>query len=143
MKLFFFSSLISLWIIIGFFNVLFNSVKSVTEIRQWVPLTDSQKREEIFGELYPFLIFINDNTAPESEIFIFSTDIKTHYLAIYYLYPRVTADTDSEEELRKVIEEKEYKYIALFKERRVINGYKSIATFADKGKYMGSLYQRK
>ena len=143
MKKFFLSLLIFIWIISGFFNVFFNSFKSISEIREWVPLSDYEKREKIFGELYPFLNFVEKNTLPESNILIFSSDIKTHYLAIYYLYPRITYDTYSEKELNDLTKKRKYTYIALFKEEKHISGYEKITTLTKDKKYVGTLYKKR
>ncbi len=65
-----------------------NFIKIYTEERQWIFLTDEQKREKIFGEIYSYISFIQNNTSNKSSIISFNADAKTYYLGRYFLYPK-------------------------------------------------------
>lgn len=80
--------MLALWMIISVFDVFYNSIKFVSEARHWLPLSDEQKRVEVYGNVYNFLKFIEKNTPKKSSVLIYSKDDKAYYLGRYILYPR-------------------------------------------------------
>src|SRR6266511_6096361 len=86
-NLFYFLFLI--WIITASFSVFYNIYKMRSEIKEWGYLSDSQKRQKIFGDSYNFCHFIQEHTNTQSKIFIFSKDGMTLLYCRYYLYPRL------------------------------------------------------
>lgn len=103
--------IIGFWILLSFFSLFYNFTKSIWEIKEWAPLSDSKKRSKIFGNSHDFFVFIENHTEKTSHIFIYSKDIKTFYLSKYYLYPRLIDSTDKYYELQN-IGKIDYQYIA-------------------------------
>jgi hypothetical protein len=97
------------------FNVFYNLFKSVSEIKIWFPLSDYEKRQMIFGDLYSFLVSIASVSAKNSDILIYSKDVKTFYLGIYYLYPRKITIVDNKSDFDIYLNTKKFKYIAVYK----------------------------
>src|SRR5882724_6103981 len=93
--------LLFIMIISACFNVVYNSVKTISEVKEWTPLSDTQKRHKIFGDLYDFLILVKTYTKNDDHILIYAKDgekYQTYFLSIYYLYPRrITSTVDNNE----------------------------------------------
>jgi hypothetical protein len=116
------SCILIIWFIMSVFNVFYNLLKSVSEVKIWFPLTDYEKRKMIFGDFYPFLSFVSANSAKNSNMLIYSKDVKSFYLSIYYLYPRAITIVDNKNDLNSKLSNGEFKYVAIYK-----NSYKPIA----------------
>src|SRR5882724_2591756 len=108
------SLLIFLWIIFAFFNVLYNTQKSFSEIKEWGFLSDSEKRHKIFGDIYNFIIFIDTNTKNNAQVLIFSDNDMMYLLSRYYLYPRLVNITNNKKELNILISSGKYLYVASY-----------------------------
>jgi hypothetical protein len=135
-RLFFF--ILLTWFLLSIFNVFYNIFKSLTEIRNWLPLSDYEKRQVIFGDLYPFLFFVGANTAKNSDILVYSNDIKTFYLSIYYLYPRIVTVVDNENDFNKRLNSGKFKYVAIYKNSYIPNSYRLSALMPG----IGELYTK-
>jgi hypothetical protein len=122
-----------IWIILAFSNTLYNAVKSYTEVKEWAYLSDTEKRQKIFGDLYDFFIFVRDETDSRATIAIYSKDVRTFFLGRYYLYPRKIIIVDSKQKLEKISKEKKNRYIAVFNNNDISsNGYEKVAAFSSK-----------
>lgn len=106
--------LIAAWFILSVIFTLYNAVKSVSEIKQWYPLSDSQRRYKIFGNLYSFLIFLDSKTQKNSKILVYSKDVRTYYLGIYYTYPRTIYVVDNKKIFYKSLSSHKFDYIAVY-----------------------------
>ena len=113
----FFYILILLWVLISFFDVCYNSIKFISEAKYWLPLSDTQKRNEIFGDIYNFIIFVEQSTPERSNILILSNDDKAYYLGRYYLYPRNISVSVNSEDFLNIAKQGNFEYLA---ERMVI-----------------------
>ncbi|HVZ11463.1 MAG TPA: hypothetical protein VG965_00360 [Patescibacteria group bacterium] len=76
------------WVVIASFRTISNTMKIFTEERQWVFLTDDQKRGKIYGDVYSMYKKIDGVTKKESNILLWSQDGKTFYILRYLLYPK-------------------------------------------------------
>ena len=47
---------IVLWSTLAFLFVFYNASKAVSEFKEWTFLSDTEKRQKLFGELYKFLV---------------------------------------------------------------------------------------
>lgn len=134
-----------LWFSLSVISVFYNAVKSVSEIREWMPLTYDEKRAKIFGNAHHFFVFVSDHTSTREHIFLYSKDVKTFYLSKYYLYPRIVDSTDNYQEFEKKVNENKYDYVATDSLTLAPNiaGYTKVASLEAKenGAYM--LYKRK
>lgn len=108
----------------------------------WLPLTDNQKRHEIFGNIYDFIKFIENHTEENSKILIFSKDDKTYFLGRYLLYPRQIFVTFDTTELKKTDNIKNYKYIAVFNSSFALDKYE-ISASSSSGLGNWQLYKKK
>ncbi|MBI2031153.1 MAG: hypothetical protein HYT08_00920 [Candidatus Levybacteria bacterium] len=135
--------LLLIWIVLSFLSVFYNAVKSVSEAKAWLPLSDSEKRQKIFGNLHPFFIFIKTHTEKNSNILIFSDDAKTYYLGIYYLYPRIIYTTENIKEFSFLAKTLKYDYIAIFNNNFSGNNYKLIKVQNFEGNNRFQLLKRK
>lgn len=136
--------LITCWIAIAFFNVLYNSVKTLSEIKQWVPLSDSQKRHETIGDGYDFSAFINANTQSHANILYYSETSLPYFYARYYSYPRKLYWYENQDPAAKSTRPKKYDFVALYNMRTPLRGYALVASFSAKQSGItGSLYKRK
>lgn len=96
------------------FNVFYNSVKSVSEVREWAFLTDHEKRHKLFGDTYDFYTFINKNSQENANILFMPKDEMSFYLARYYLYPRLITRVTNEEQVAKFSQTGTYTHVATF-----------------------------
>ena len=122
----FFFLILFLWILFAFFSVLYNSTKAISEIIIWGSLSDDEKRHKIFGNLHDFFIFINTHTESDSDILIYSHDVKTHYLGIYYLYPRRIITIDNNKDLLAFEKTGKFHYIAVYNDTIEFTHYEKI-----------------
>lgn len=133
-----------LWVIIAIFNVCYNTVKAVSEVKQWAFLTDQEKRYEIFGDPYNFCLFINKNTPKNAHVLFFSGDLMQYYLARYYVYPRIIINTNSKSGLKNLAKTGKFTYIVFYNSPVALKNYKKIATFSGKkNNFYGALYELK
>lgn len=127
--------LISLWFVIAVFSLTYNSLKAFSEVRTWGGLSDTQKRQKIFGDSYNFINFLKNNTHGK-QILFFSNDSEVYYLARYSLYPQEIYWNENDKISR-------FKYIATYNHDLVPNGYELVATFSAKSTNYGFLYHKK
>ncbi len=131
-------------IFLGFFNIFFNMYKTISEIQEWVGLSDDQKRHKIFGDMHDFFTFIKRYTEKGDNILIFSQDGKTYFLSLYYLYPRIIASTKDEKEFQRLIYIKRYTYVASYDLPISSESYEMIASFSSQiHPHYGVLYKLK
>ena len=142
--LFIFSFIIFVWAIFALMSIFYNAQKTVTEVKEWVNLTDHQKRYKIFGDLYIFFLQVNTYTEPNAKILIHSNDGMTSGIGRYYIYPRVLTWPRREDEFKKLVATKNYPYLFSYNGIMTINHYEQIASFSSKttGNY-GILYKIK
>ena len=139
-----FTVLISCWIIFAFFNILYNSAKTVSEIKVWTPLSDAQKRQKIFGDSYNFSVFINTHTTKHAKILFYSETSMPYFYARYYSYPRLLYWYQNPDDYVKSTYPKRFDYIALYNSHNFFGGYVMQATYSAKQSGIsGSLYKRK
>lgn len=136
--------LFSLWGLLAVGSVGYNAINTVSEIKNWYFLTDTQKREKIFGDLYSFFVFIQLQIKREKELLLFSKDVKTHYFGMYLFYPTVITDTSSEKILQQLAKSKKFRFIGTYNKTFFLEGYEQIASFSSKSSQnFGMLYKRK
>ena len=134
--------LILLWIALSFTSILHNSVKSITEIRDWYFLSDTEKRQKIFGDLYTVTMLIEKNTTKKSQILLVAEEKMPYYLTRYYLYPRRIYLTTAKD-LARTNKENKYPYIFAYNTKISNKNYKEIASFSSRTGNYGSLYEIK
>src|SRR6266550_146057 len=93
--------LVILWVIIAFFNVTYNTIKSVSEAKQWMFLTNQQKQTKIFGDITNVFITINNDTNKNARVLLFTKDNMLFYLSRYYLYPKKVIWISEEKDFKK------------------------------------------
>lgn len=139
-----FKLLIFLWISIAFLNVFYNSKKTIAEFRDWAPLSDSEKRYKLFGDLYDFIVFTNLHTDKNSSILIYSDADMTHLLSRYYLYPKNTYTTNNKDRVITLVKSNKYDYLAVYNDLLPMKQYKRIARYSSKiSSKKGYLYKLK
>ena len=136
-----FLCILAFWLFLSFLTIPYNAVKAISEIKIWYPLTDSQKREKIFGDTYNFITFVAANTPQNSSVYIFSKDDKIGLISAYFLYPRKILVTKSDANLDGRIKSSSSNYVALYDRRPEIMNYKKKETYSSKaGSDFGTLY---
>jgi hypothetical protein len=110
----FLSIFIILWAILSFFYVFYNILKFTTEAKTWLPLSDYQKRQKIFGNIYDFLFFVQSNTEEKSSVLIFAKNDLASLLGRYYLYPRSIEVVSNLSSFQLVKSQKKFNYTAFF-----------------------------
>lgn len=80
--------LLSVWLVMSFLRTAYNFTKVFTEEKQWLFLSDEEKRIKIFGDSFVLYKFTEINTSKQANIVIISKDKKAYYLGRYFLYPR-------------------------------------------------------
>lgn len=142
-----FKIIVVCWIIIAFFNIFYNSVKSYSEVKEWGNLTDYQKRYKIFGDLHIFLTLIKDKTKKNDSVLIYTKDgvkWQTFFLSLYYLYPRKITTTIDKKEFTLLSKSNKFDYIATYNSSFISDKYKRSAIFSTlKSANYGSLYKLK
>ncbi len=134
--------LIIFFICIAWFNIFYNLNKTVYEMKNWVFLSDTQKRVKIFGELYEITQLIDKNTTKKSKILLVTDKKMLYYLTRYYLYPRRIYPTTAKE-LASTNKQNKYPYIFVYNTKISTNAYKEIASFSSKSGNYGRLYIKK
>ncbi len=141
-KIFFF--LFFLWITIAIFNIFYNTVRSISEVREWAFLSDSAKRQKAFGDQYDFIIFVNSHTVNNTHILFFSKDDMTYLLSRYYLYPRIVKSTNDKNLFMKLTKSGSYNYLAIYDNSFTLTDYQQIASYSSKTtKNFAYLYKQK
>ena len=138
-----FTILLILWILIAIFNIFYNTLKSVTEARQWVNLTDQEKRYQIFGDIYGFCMFINSNTPTNAHILIYSKDSMVYFLCRYYSFPRLMTNSDDNKQLLNLAKTNNFAYVVLYNNTISLTNYQMRAMFSTKTKKnIGVIYKK-
>ncbi len=122
---------------------MYNLVKSISEAKQWLVLTDQQKRYEIFGDLYLFFQLIGQHTKNNSHVLIYSQDTRTFYLSVYYLYPRNIVVSSDKKQFAALAKSHTFDYIALYDAKMPLINYKKIAVLSPQLKNVGELYKKR
>ena len=135
-------SLIVILVGISFFNVFYNLNKTIVEVKEWAYLTNQQKRQKNFGDLYTVAMLIEKNTMKKSQILLVGKEKMPYYFTRYYLYPRRIYPTTAKE-LAKTNKQKKYQYIFVYNTKIATKDYKEIASFSSKSGNYGRLYIKK
>lgn len=131
------------WLLLSVSDVFYNSVKSISEVKSWAFLSDSQKKQMIFGDLYNFLIFIGNHTQKTDHILIFSKDVRTFFYGAYTLYPRIISVADNNHDFTKQIGRTNFDDIVLYDQYQNLDGYRLVASYSSKIlKDFGGIYKR-
>lgn len=139
-----FSWIIVLWIFLAFFSLVYNLGKTYFEIKEWASLSDSEKRYKIFGDVYDFNIFLNNNTNKNAYILLYSQDTIAYYLGRYLIYPKKIVNKTNKNEFLNLVKKKSYTYVATYNTDVPFEGYIKVASFSSKTlKNFGGLYKRK
>lgn len=133
---------ITVWFLFASFSVIYNSTNTISEIQNWYVLSDTEKRQKIFGDLYDFFVFVKHHIPDGSTVFVFSQDVRTHYFGMYMLYPTRQVDTNDQKTLMRMVSTKKYEYIATFNYAIRNPSYIEIAQFSTDTAY-GKVYKRK
>lgn len=104
-----------MWVIIATGRTFYNFTKVLSEEKDWIFLTDTQKREKIFGDLNSFFTFVQKHTPLKSKIIFLSPGGKTYYLGRYYLYPREIAYAKDVNEALSLTKTNKYTYLLLYR----------------------------
>ncbi|OGH19477.1 MAG: hypothetical protein A3F31_01955 [Candidatus Levybacteria bacterium RIFCSPHIGHO2_12_FULL_38_12] len=102
------------WVCISIIRTIYNVSKIVTEEKDWIFITEDRKREKIFGDLHPFLKFVEKNTPQNSSILFLSSGGKAHYLGRYYLYPRKLMYVASQKKISAVLKNCSCSYLLIY-----------------------------
>ena len=135
--------LIILWIGLSSLDVVYNSLKTVSEAKYWLPLSDSQKRHEIFGDTYDFINFIKNNSSEHASVLIYSNNDMVYYLGRYYLYPREIKAAQNTQQFNLLQQSKKFDYVALFDKTAVISNYSFLASKSSEQHNSWSMYKNK
>lgn len=116
------------WTTLAFLSLFYNSAKIITEVNEWSFLSDTEKRYKIFGDIYVFFVFIKKNTESNSHILIYSKDVRSQYLGIYYLYPRLIVTVNNDIDFKKIARTKKFNFLAIYGNKFDTNGYSRAAS---------------
>lgn len=139
----FFFFLIFFWIILSFFNLFYNIIKTPAEIKEWVLLSDSQKRYKSLGDPYSFCMLINTNINEKNEILLYSNDGMIYFLCRYYSYPRKIIYMDDEKNFYENLKKGNYAYVAIYNLSLNPKGYKKISSLSGNSENVGNIYKKK
>ena len=129
---------------LSFFSLLYSAIKTVFEVKTWVPLSDSEKRQKIFGDMYNFIVFIDAHTEKNAHILIFSKDGKIGLITKYYSYPRIVNPTTDKKKFIDLVQIRAYDYVSIYNSVVVIRNYDKIASYSSKtSSDFGVLYKRR
>lgn len=106
--------LISVWFCLAFLRTFYNVSKTYTEEREWISLSDEEKRNKIFGDLHTFFRFVQKNTKEGSRILFLSPGGKTYYVGLYYLYPTRITYVKNIMEARGLMEKNKFDYLLVY-----------------------------
>lgn len=106
--------LIIVWLIISISRTIFNVSKIITEEKNWIKLTEEQKREKLFADLYPFYKFIEKKIPQNSTIAFLAPGGKAYYLGRYYLYPRRLIYLTNSKDLNNKLKKCSFNYLVIY-----------------------------
>lgn len=106
---------ISIWILISILRTIYNVSKIYVEEKNWIILTDEEKRSKFFGNVYNFIKFIELNTDKNTNIVFLSPGGKTYYLSRYYLYPRKITYVKNPKEAYAILKKDKFDYFVVYK----------------------------
>lgn len=139
-----FSVLIFIWIVLAAFSIVYNIGKSVSEVREWGSLSDRQKRQKLFGDLYDFFIITNENTPKDATMLFYSKERFEYYIGRYYVYPRKIIIIDNRNTFITRASEKKFPFLLLYNNDIQIDGYEKVASFSSHtSKIFGYIYSKK
>lgn len=107
-------SIIILWIAMSFIRTFYNISKIFTEEKEWMVLSDEQKREKLFGDLHNLFSFVEKQTPEDSSIIFLAPGGKTYFLGRYYLYPRKLKWVKSPNSVNSILSLGSYSYILMY-----------------------------
>lgn len=134
--------LIILWVIISSFDVTYNSLKTVSEAKHWISLSDFQKRHEIFGDIYNFINFVKNKSSEHTSILIYSDNDMVYYLGRYYLYPREISVAPNAQQFDSLQQSKKFDYVALFDKTTVVSNYPFLVSKSSGQHDFWSMYKK-
>jgi hypothetical protein len=120
--------LLIFWVIISIFDVGYNFIKLFSESMHWIPLSEFQKRHEVYGNIYDFTIFVGKHTDSKSSILIYSKDDKAFFLGRYFLYPRSIKVVSDKVKINQAIREVNFNYVVLDNYIENFDGFTPIAS---------------
>lgn len=128
----------------GILSFMYNAAKTVSEVKDWVPLTDTEKRQKIFKDLYTFVVFINAHTDENAHVLILSDDGRIGMITKYYLYPRTATIAIDTMSFMKLLKNRKYHLVATSNSTIQLEDYEKIATYSSKiSSDFGILYKLK
>jgi hypothetical protein len=80
--------LLVLWTALSAGRIIFNLSKIFTVERGWIFMSDYQKREELYGDVFPIYNKINSLTNHEDIVNLISNDGKPYFILRFLLYPK-------------------------------------------------------
>jgi len=132
--------LIIVWFVISIIRVANNVLRIYTQERQWIFLTDDQKREKLFGEPFDFLTLIANKTPSTAKIatFLPKPDIEpgSFYLSQYFLYPRNVQSISPINE--GILKKDKFEYLAIYYPKNYKLTINTIWHYKIIGKYVGN-----
>lgn len=143
-KRLYFYVIFSFWIILTLFSLAYNVINGFVDAKNWLPLSDSEKKYKLFGDMYVFFAFVKQHTPASTSILLYPHTEEIFYRGIYDLYPRVIYTAKDIHELKDTIKKKPTLYIATYDTSISLDGYEKIASFSGKkSTNFGILYKRK
>ena len=135
--------LLMIWIFIGFFNVFYNSLKSYSEAKQWLFLTNEQKLYVLYGNVVNVYTLINKSSDVNAKTLLYTNDNMLFFLIRYYIYPKKIIWVTNEKNYQKQIATKTFTFLIDCEQKMGKSGYKKIANFnSQQSGSVCSLYQR-
>ncbi len=108
-----------IWFAISVARLVYNYIKIYSQEKNWIFKSIDEKKELMFGDVYPAMQFIAQNTPLSARIVIVMANPKIeprlHYLSQYYLYPRRVSIS------QKIIHEKNIQYQVLYIKNEDLN----------------------
>jgi hypothetical protein len=107
-----------LWFLVSILRTFYNIARLFPEIKEWMFLSEDQKRIKMFGDNYSFVQFIKENLEQGSSVAIYTPDStisrQLHLLSTYYLYPGKILFLHNLNNLEKTINNKITNNVAIY-----------------------------
>ena len=134
--------LVCIWIGLSLLAVSVNAMRFVTDYREWGVLTDTQKRQKLFGERYTFSILMNEKTNKNAHILFYTDDEMAFYISRYYLYPKTIIFEHDKKKAIEAIKEKKFPYLAFFNRSLSTPGYEVVGSLPNGSNHKAYIYKK-
>lgn len=125
------ASCIGFWLFLSFFRLVYNYYKYFKSELYLYTKNDNEKRKLYFGDLHDFSQLVISRTNQRSIIMFYKPEPRSHFLASYYVYPRLIFVVRSIHEAKSLLKKQKIDYILYYgADKKIIELFSDYKIFA-------------